>query len=77
VAAYDYRCRVCDTRFEVRRGMSDAAGEVCCPLGHDEVSRIWTAVAVTGASSSLSGRARAPAPAAVGGGCCGGGCGCG
>lgn len=62
---YDYRCRTCDTRFEVRRGLDDAETPVACPHGHDTTSRVFTAVAVGGSST-------APAPA--GGGCCGGGC---
>lgn len=61
---YDYRCRECDTRFEVRRSLDDAERVVACPRGHDATSRVFTPVAVGGG---------APAPAA-GGGCCGGGC---
>jgi len=73
VAAYDYRCRTCDVRFEVHRGITEAAGPVSCPSGHDDVARIWSAVAVTGRSG---GGAPAPAPVMSGGGgaCCGGGC---
>jgi putative FmdB family regulatory protein len=68
MAAYDYRCRTCDSVFEVRRGIVDDAAEVRCPDGHDDVARLWSAVAV-------GGRSAAPAvPAAAGGGCCGGGC---
>ena len=62
--SYDYRCRTCDTRFEVRRSISDDAAAPC-PQGHPDTSRVFTAVAVGGA---------APAPAGAGGGCCGGGC---
>lgn len=64
MAAYDYRCRECDTTFTVQRAMSDVATLERCPQGHDDVARVWSAVSVTG-------RAPAPAPA---GGCCGGGC---
>ena len=60
---YDYRCRTCDDRFEVRRGLAEPEDDVRCPSGHDGVSRVFTAVAVGGS---------APAPQA--GGCCGGGC---
>ena len=62
---YDYRCRTCDSRFEVRRGLDEPETAVACPAGHGETSRVFTAVAVGGAS--------APAPSG-GGGCCGGGC---
>jgi putative FmdB family regulatory protein len=65
VAAYDYRCRVCERTFEVRRPISATSETVACPAGHQDVSRVWSPVAVGSASS--------PRPAA-GGGCCGGGC---
>jgi putative FmdB family regulatory protein len=78
MAAYDYRGRSCGTVFEVRRGITDAAGQVSCPAGHDSAVRVWSAVAVTsGAVASgavASGAGSAPAPS--GGGCCGGACGC-
>lgn len=65
---YDYRCRTCDTRFEVRRGLDEPETPVDCPRGHGSTARVWTAVSV-GAGAS------APAAAgAGGGGCCGGGC---
>ncbi len=66
--AYDYRCRTCEAVFEVRRGLSEPAAEQpSCPAGHLETSRVFTPVAVGGAS---------PVPAAPSGagGCCGGGC---
>jgi putative FmdB family regulatory protein len=64
MAAYDYRCRTCDTRFEVRRAITDPAPTtVACPDGHTDTTRIFAALAVSGSA--------APAPA---GGCCGGGC---
>ncbi|MCM3887118.1 zinc ribbon domain-containing protein [Frankia sp. R82] len=75
--AYDYRCRVCDTSFEVRRSMTESAPDsgVTCPAGHVETSRVFSAVAVArGVSASGS---PAPAMAAApssGGACCGGGC---
>ncbi|MCW2723633.1 MAG: hypothetical protein JWN35_554 [Frankiales bacterium] len=61
---YDYRCRECDAQFEVRRSIADPVVAELCPAGHPETSRVFTPVAVGGAS----------APAAAGGGCCGGGC---
>ncbi|MGN6472266.1 MAG: FmdB family zinc ribbon protein [Mycobacteriales bacterium] len=67
MASYDYRCRECDLAFTVQRAMSDVATLVRCPAGHEDVSRIWSAVAVTGGAS-------APAPRQASGGCCGGGC---
>ncbi|ONH26142.1 FmdB family zinc ribbon protein [Pseudofrankia asymbiotica] len=73
---YDYRCRVCDASFEVRRGIHEdtPASSVSCPAGHSETSRVFSAVAVSrGAAAPLG----ASVPAGGGGGCCGGGCGCG
>lgn len=61
--AYDFRCRTCDSAFEVTRSITDSS-PVACPQGHAETSRVFTAV-------SVGGTAPAPAPA---GGCCGGGC---
>jgi putative FmdB family regulatory protein len=66
--AYDYRCRTCDARFEVRRGIDESAAVPTCPEGHRETSRIFTAVAVGG------GTAPAVDAGPAGGGCCGGGC---
>jgi putative FmdB family regulatory protein len=62
---YDYRCRTCDVRFEVKRGVDEPESPVDCPRGHGATSRVFTPVAVGGAAA---------APAASGGGCCGGGC---
>jgi putative FmdB family regulatory protein len=69
MAAYDYRCRTCDRSFEVRRSVTDDSA-VTCPSGHDDVARVWSAVALGGGSGSSPSMAAAPA----GGGCCGGGC---
>jgi len=70
MAAYDYRCRTCDSVFEVHRSVTAVANGVHCPDGHDEVTRVWSAVAIAGGASTP---AAAPA-AAPSGGCCGGGC---
>lgn len=70
---YDYRCRVCDVTFEVRRGLTERPTAVTpCPGGHTDTSRVFSAVAVAGRGRD----APAPAPArpAAAGGCCGGGC---
>jgi putative FmdB family regulatory protein len=66
VPRYDYRCRTCDTTFEVRRALTEPETCAPCPEGHPETSRVFSAVAVGGGSA---------APATSGaGGCCGGGC---
>lgn len=70
--AYDYRCRTCDVRFEVRRPMAEAGEPTPCPEGHPDTVRLLSSFASVGASRLGSGPAPAPA-----GGCCGGACGCG
>ncbi|WP_322750032.1 MULTISPECIES: zinc ribbon domain-containing protein [unclassified Frankia] len=73
--AYEYRCRTCDTSFEVRRGITEtAAVSTPCPTGHAETSRVFTAVAVTRAGSSPASGSASLLPAPSGGACCGGGC---
>ena len=70
VPLYEYRCRTCDERFELRRPMSDSDLATPCPDGHDDTVRLLSMFGVqTGAIAG-------PAPAGVGGGCCGGACGC-
>jgi putative FmdB family regulatory protein len=68
---YEFRCRTCDERFELRRPMSDADAPARCSGGHDDVVRLLPVFATTGSAvgpGSLCGQ---------GSGCCGGGaCGC-
>lgn len=72
VPRYDYRCASCDDTFEVRRSMADDS-PVQCPAGHADVKRLLSVFASVG---TAGGSEPAPAPA-MGGGCCGGACGCG
>jgi putative FmdB family regulatory protein len=72
MAVYEYRCRVCDTRFEARRPMSEAASPIECPAGHADTTRLLSVFASVGASSP---RQAAPTSAAPVGGC-GAGCAC-
>jgi putative FmdB family regulatory protein len=68
---YEYRCRTCGERFELlRRSMNDDAGTVPCPDGHADTVRLLSMFATAA-------KAHAGAPTGVGGGCCGGTCGCG
>ena len=73
MARYEYRCKVCDDRFEIRRPMSEADAPTVCPSGHREVARLLSVFASVGGSGS-----GAPAPAmsgrATGG--CGAACAC-
>ncbi|WP_250283015.1 MULTISPECIES: FmdB family zinc ribbon protein [unclassified Frankia] len=70
--AYQYRCRTCETSFEVRRGITEpAAADNPCPHGHIDTTRLFTAVAVSRAGSASA----PPLPVPSGGGaCCGGAC---
>lgn len=69
---YEYRCRQCDTQFELTRPMADSGAPASCPDGHDDTVKLLSTVAVGGGSSAAP--AASPAPAGGGGGCCGGGC---
>jgi putative FmdB family regulatory protein len=73
MARYEYLCKDCGAPFEVQRSMADAEGDdVRCPAGHTAVRRRFSVFASLG-----SGGSDAPAASTgVGGGCCGGGCGC-
>jgi putative FmdB family regulatory protein len=65
---YEFRCRTCDQRFEVRRAMSDAAKIATCPDGHDDTVRLLSSFATAGIASTKA--------SSSAGGCCGGACGC-
>ncbi|MEI8287444.1 MAG: zinc ribbon domain-containing protein [Actinomycetes bacterium] len=69
---YDFRCKTCETTFEVRRPMAEASDPATCPKGHENAVRLLSVFASVGASSSSA----APAPAPRSGGGCGSGCGC-
>lgn len=71
MALYEYRCRVCDQQFDVRRSMHDADTITRCPAGHDDTVCLLSMFATVSAGS-----APAPVPSGGGGGCCGGACGC-
>lgn len=65
---YEYRCRVCDERFEARRAMSDADAATACGSGHDDVVRLLPTFATTGHAAAPSGCGQGT------GSCCGGRC---
>lgn len=71
MALYEYRCRVCDTRFEARRPMSEAASPIECPAGHADTTRLLSVFA----SVSANPRQAVSTLAAPAGGC-GPGCAC-
>ncbi|MEV0777634.1 zinc ribbon domain-containing protein [Streptomyces sp. NPDC050428] len=71
---YEYRCRPCDTTFELSRPMAESSASATCPAGHEDTVKLLSTVAVAGSAKGSP----APAPSAGGsgggGGCCGGGC---
>jgi putative FmdB family regulatory protein len=73
VPLYEFRCRTCGDTFELRRSMAESDAPAPCPGGHQDTVKLLPLVAVGGRASAAQG---AP-PAAIGGGCCGGACGCG
>jgi putative FmdB family regulatory protein len=72
MAMYEYRCRTCDSRFEVRRPMAEADAPTVCPGGHEGAVRLLSVFASIGSSASVG-----PGPAAgAAPGPCGGACAC-
>lgn len=69
---YEYKCRTCESTFEVRRPMSESNLPATCPDGHDGAVRLLSVFASVGGSPATP---SAPAPKAGGHGC-GGGCAC-
>lgn len=72
MALYEYRCRVCDTRFEARRPMSEAASPIECPAGHADTTRLLSVFASVSAANPRQAVSTLAAPA----GGCGPGCAC-
>lgn len=72
---YEYRCRTCDERFDLRRSADDADAPARCTAGHDDAVRLLAAFASTGRASGASSSSNAAASMPSGGGC-GGGCAC-
>ncbi len=65
---YEFRCQVCDERFEERRAMADSDAPATCPAGHEHAVRLLPVFAATGFASPSAGGCGA------GAGCCGGAC---
>jgi putative FmdB family regulatory protein len=68
VPLYEYRCKECDRRFDLRRAVPEADAPAECPDGHADAVRLLAAFAAVGRASSPS----APLPA----GGCGANCAC-
>lgn len=73
MARYEYRCRTCDDRFELRRSMAEADAPAACGEGHTDVVRLLSVFASVGSASAGSAPSAAPMPS---GGGCGGHCAC-
>ena len=71
VPVYEYRCRICDDVFEMRRPMSESNAPAPCPDGHDDTVRLLSVFANAG--SAVAAPSAAPRPT---GGGCGAGCAC-
>jgi putative FmdB family regulatory protein len=67
---YEFRCRVCESSFQLLRSIGTADEPAACPAGHADTVRALSLVAPVRRPGTMA------APAA-GGGCCGGACGCG
>ncbi len=72
MALYEYKCKDCDTRFEVRRSMTDTSAALC-PGGHVNTVKLLSAFASVGVSGASAPAPSASAAPARG---CGGGCAC-
>lgn len=70
VPTYEYRCKTCDTRFDVKRPMAEASDPAPCPSGHATTVKLLSSFASVGA-----GTAGDPGPTAPMQGC-GGACAC-
>jgi putative FmdB family regulatory protein len=71
---YEYRCKTCDSSFELRRSMAESSSPATCPQGHSETMRLLSSFASVGASSGGSSFPASAAPSMGGG--CGGACAC-
>jgi putative FmdB family regulatory protein len=72
VPLYEYRCKTCDDRFELRRPMAEADDPAPCPDGHADTVRLLAAFAATGRASATAATSVGSMPA----GPCGGSCAC-
>ncbi|MGH3088410.1 MAG: FmdB family zinc ribbon protein [Rubrobacteraceae bacterium] len=81
MALYEYKCSDCEDKFDLMRPMSAADDPAACPECGSESSMrvvsnfvsIGSGAAATATNPMMDARM---ARGAVGGGCCGGGCGC-
>ena len=75
--AYTYECQTCDEVFDVRRAMVDESPVVCMSCASQRVQQVYYVPAMVGRASAGTSKAVADAnDVYIGGGCCGGSCGC-
>jgi putative FmdB family regulatory protein len=75
MARYDFRCRTCDSMFEVERPMAQSNEPAVCPDGHTETVQLLSRIAVLAGATPGRVGGNAPAATPMAGGC-GGGCAC-
>jgi putative FmdB family regulatory protein len=76
MALYEYRCKTCDSTFELRRPMNEANAPAECPDGHPGAVRLLSVFASVGASGASPSAAPCGVPAPVAARGCGSACGC-
>jgi len=70
MAVYEYKCRTCDSAFEVRRSMTESSSSPTCPSGHSDTVKLFSIFAATGrAQASGLTACGSPSPGSCGGGC--------
>lgn len=74
---YEFQCRECDTVFTKRRTFANSHVTAPCECGSDDTFKLLSTIAfsVGGASRASSSSQSIDLPM-MGGGCCGGSCGC-
>jgi putative FmdB family regulatory protein len=77
VPTYEFRCRTCETRFEVKRPIAESDAPAACPDGHADTVRLLSMfAAVTGGSAPSRSASRSVESSAPPAGGCGAGCAC-
>ncbi|TCJ16433.1 zinc ribbon domain-containing protein [Rubrobacter taiwanensis] len=76
MALYEYKCPDCETSFELMRSMSAADAPAECPACGSTGGRRQLSTFTSLKPGGSEGFAYTPATERLGGGCCGGSCGC-
>src|SRR5262249_42459007 len=62
VPTYEYRCRECDTVFELERPMRESSAAATCPDGHRDAVRVLSLFAAVTSTPGPAAPAAAAAP---------------